>query len=62
MNREVANSGRIKCKCGRRVPNSFIDKLYHQMEYHPDQTIGTLFKLQTVAREFGSRVGKGFKR
>lgn len=53
---------KILCKlCDRDIPDSFIDKLYHAMNYHPDLLMNRLARLPEISRSIGEMLGEAAK-
>lgn len=48
----------MKCNlCKRKVRNSFVDKLKHAIEYHPDTLLSRFNHLPAIAYSVGERLG-----
>jgi hypothetical protein len=52
----------MKCNlCKRRVRNSFMDKLTHMMNYHPDKLLDRLSHIPELSYNFGAAMAESIK-
>ena len=47
-----------RCKCGRKVGESFQRRWNHIVKYHPEWTLPGLFKIVSNPKGFGEMVGR----
>lgn len=53
----------MKCNdCKRKVRNSFMDKLQHVIDYHPDRFIKVVAQWPEISRSVGIHIGEQTKK
>jgi len=53
---------KIDCEeCGRKIRNSFMDKLNHMVQYHPDRILNRWKDAPQVGYSIGYRLGQMVK-